>query len=399
MHRRAIVLAAALTLPGALLACSSIFGFQELTLLDAGVDASVEDATDAQIDSSAEAGAEAASPDAPAEAAAEGGCVHAVPPGLPATDDTPDGGDGGVDIVFAIDMLDLGQNAAGQFDPNDPLGFDLDGVCTCFDDAGPSCASSMVTCDTVGGRDEAANQILAVLGAEDNHLSHSHLQAQIASGVFGMLLHVHGYNGMANDQSVVVEYFPSPGSQGPPSADGGTSWNVTPESVLNGSPGQWVSIYQDIHAYVNDHVLVSHLTAFAFLVLPNTGGNDNPITFDLRDVVAVASIVQSGGTWSLQSGQVGARWATSDALYSFHTLSDTNGNSLCGSDPTYQLVSSGICSQADIASSPANDNQGLPCDALSMGFGFTAIPAQLGDEVDPLVVPSTCPDNWAPMCP
>jgi len=204
---------------------------------------------------------------------------------------------------------------------------------------------------------------------------------------------------MANDQSVVVEYFPSPGSQGPPSADGGTSWNVTPESVLNGSPGQWVSIYQDLHAYVNDDVLVSHLAAFPLLVLPDTGGNDNPITFDLRDVVVAASIVPSGGTWSLQNGQVGARWATSDALYSFHTLSDTSGDSLCGNDLTYQLVSGGICSQADIASSPANDDMGLPCDALSIGLGFTASPAQLGDELDPLIVPSTCPDNWAPMCP
>jgi hypothetical protein len=169
--------------------------------------------------------------------------------------------------------------------------------------------------------------------------------------------------------------------------------------VLNGSPGQWVSIYQDLHAYVNEHVLVSHLAAFPLMVLPNTGGNDNPITFDLRDIQAQATLVQAGSAWSLQGGQVGARWATSDALYSFHTLSDTSGNSLCGSDLTYQVVSGGICSQADIASSPANDNQGLPCDALSIGLGFTASPAQLGDELDPLVVPSTCPDNWAPMCP
>jgi hypothetical protein len=405
--RRGVVITAALTLPAGLLACSGIFGFQQLTLLDAGLDASVEGGADAQVDSSLEAAAEAATPDtgidAAPEAAMEAGCVHAVPPGLPTTDDTPDAGDGGVDIVFALDTLDLGQNAAGQFNPNDPLGFDLDGVCTCFDDGGPSCANAMVTCDTAGGRDEAANQILAVLGAEDSHLSQASLQAQIASGAFGILLHVHGYNGLANDQSVVVEYFPSPGSQGPPSTDGGTAWNVTPESVLTGGPGQWVSIYQDLHAYVNDHVLVSHLAAFAFLVLPDTGGNDNPITFDLRDVVAEATMVSSGGggggTWSLQNGQMGARWATSDALYSFHTLSDTSGNSLCGSDLTYQVVSGGICSQADIASSPANDNQGLPCDALSIGLGFTASPAQLGDELDPLVVPSTCPDNWAPMCP
>jgi hypothetical protein len=309
MRRAGILGLAALMLPGALIACSSIFGFQDLTLLDAGPDVSAEGAAnDARVDSTTpEAAADAGPPDAPSEASPEGGCVHAVPPGLPATDDTPDGGDSGVDIVFALDTLDLGQNAAGQFDPNHPLGFDLDGVCTCIDDGGPSCTSSTLTCDTAGGRDEAANQILAILGAEDNHLSQAGLQARIASGAFGLLLHVHSYNGLSNDRSVVVEYFPSPGSQGPPSTDGGTAWNVTPESVLGGSAGQWVSIYQDLHAYVNDHVLVSHLDAFPLLVLPNTGANDNPITFDLRDIVAQATIAQSGGTWSLQGGQVGAR--------------------------------------------------------------------------------------------
>jgi hypothetical protein len=66
---------------------------------------------------------------------------------------------------------------------------------------------------------------------------------------------------------------------------------------------------------------------------------------------------------------------------------------------TYQLVSSGVCSQADIESSPANDGKGLPCDALSLGLGFTASPAQLGVELEPFVVPGDCPDSWAPTCP
>jgi hypothetical protein len=403
VRRTGIAVVAALVLPGALLACSSIFGFQELTLLDAGAEASREAATDGQVDSSsAETAPESGGPDGPpdaAEAATEAGCVHAVPPGPPATDDTPDGGDGGVDLVFAIDTLDLGQNATGQFDPNHPLGFDLDGVCTCIDDGGPSCTGPALTCDTAGGRDEAANQMLAILGAEDGHLSQASLQTRIAGGAFGLLLHIHDYNGLANDKSVVVEYFPSPGSQGPPGNDGGTAWYVTPESVLNGSPGQWVSIYQDLQAYVTDHVLVSHLASFPLLVLPSTGGNDNPITFELGNVVAQVTMVQSGSSWSLQNGQVGARWATSAALYSFHTLSDTGGNSLCGNNPTYQLVSSGVCAQADIASDPANDGKGLPCDALSVGLGFTASQALLGDELDPTIVPSVCPDGWAPMCP
>ena len=384
-------------LPGTMLACSTIFGFQDLTLLDAG-----------SGDASADAPGESTVPDVMAESQAdavpeaapnEGGCVHAVPPGLPATDDTPDAGDGGVDTVFALATLDIGQNGSGQFDPNDALGFDLDGFCTCIDDGGPSCTGSAANCDTTGGRDEGANVMLAALGHGDSHLDQASLQQRIASGGSGLIVHVSGYNGLANDRSVIVEYFPSPGSVTPPSTDGGTPWNVTMASVAGGGFGSWVSRYQDIQGYVNDYVLVSHLASFPLVILPNTGANDNPITFQLEDVVVQATLMQTGGIWSMTNGQVGARWSTSDALYSLHTLTDDNGNWLCGNAILYQLAAGEICTGADIASVPSGDGRGQPCNALSVAIGFTANQAQLADAFDPPVVPSDCPEDWAPSCP
>jgi hypothetical protein len=403
MRRRTVAAIVLVAVPAAAaLACSSLLGFKDLTLLDAGGDAAQDRVPP---DDGGDDGD--AAPDAPAE----GGCAHAVPPGPPSTDDTPDGGDGGgVDLVMAMDSLDFGSKPSmtgQQFDPNDPLGFDLDGVCTCIDDGGPSCTSKMVTCDTAGGRDESANVLLAQLGNADGHLSQANLVADLRSGQFGMLVHVQGYNGLANDQAVTVDFFPSPGTTRdmsgnpiPPNFDGQDQWLVTNASVLAGSKPNYTSFYEDNHAYVNNHVLVTQLTmGFPLLIRPDTGGNDNPITFVLSTFTATARLVQGdAGGWTLQEGTVGARWPTTAALYAFHVLADLDGGGLCGSNISYQFLQGQICSSPDIAADPGNDNKGTACNALSMGLGFTASPALFGDEFTPTIVPTDCPDGWAPMC-
>lgn len=390
--RRRLAIAAVALFPGVALACSDIWGFHDLTLIDAGTDAS-HDARPMMDGGRPDARADTGAPDAMPEAAP--GCVHAAPPGPPSTDDTPDAGDGGVDIVLALSTLDLGQNSASAFDPNDPLGFDLDGVCTCFQDAGGSCTGTRQICDTAGGRDESANVVLAAL-AVDPSLSQAGLQAGLSVGQFGMLFHIHGYNGLANDQSVIVEYFPSGGTLGG-APDAGAAWTVTSGSVFNGAPGAWVSNYLDDAAYVNGFVLVSHLAAFPLLIVPNLG-NDNPITFNLADIIVAAPLVQTGGSWSIQGGQVGARWPTSEALYGLHTIQDLNGQSLCGTDPTYLTLVSYICGGADIAASTAQDDASLACSAASFGLGFSAVPATMGGKYDPPVTGVDCPDGWAPSC-
>lgn len=387
MKQRRLLIAAATLLPGVAIACSDLWGFHDLTLLDAGADASRDaPAADAEhADSPADSGA----PDAMPEASP--GCAHAVPPGPPGTDDTADAGDASVDIVLAMSTMDLGQNSASAFDPNHPLGFDLDGVCTCFEDAGGSCTGVQSICDTAGGRDESANAVLAAL-AVDPSLSQAGLQASLSAGQFGMLLHIHGYNGLANDQSVIVEYFPSGGTE----VDAGsTQWTVTSGSVFNGKPGAWVSNYLDTTAYVNDYVLVSHLDSFPLLVVPNLG-NNNPITLDLADVVVAAPLVQVGGSWAIQDGGVGARWPTSYALYDLHTILDLGGQALCGMDSTYLTLVSHICDAVDIAASAAQDDAGTACGALSLGIGFGAVPAVMGDTYDPPVTGVVCPDVWSP---
>jgi hypothetical protein len=220
---------------------------------------------------------------------------------------------------------------------------------------------------------------------------------------------VHEYNGLANDQTVFLEFYASPGTTRdgfgnpiPPNFDGNDVWLVSPSTILVAQDaGQYVSKYQDNSAYVNNHVLVAHLPqGFPLLIRPNTGGNDNPITFDVTALELSATIGQNdAGLWTLNNGNVGARWPSSSALYDFHTLNDLSGNSICGDSGFYMALSATICSALDINSDPRNDNDAAPCDSVSIGIGFTASSALLGDQLDVQPVNVNCPNGWAPKCP
>lgn len=386
MRRRLVLLVGAIV-PTAALACSSILGLHDLTLLDSGVDAAPE------ASPSLDAVVESAAPDA-GDAAAP--CAPALVPAFPPTDDTPDAGDGGVDILLALATIDLGQTA-GQYNSNHPIGFDLDGICTCIDDAGSSCTGEPRVCDTAGGRDEAADEILATLSFYEP-LSQSGLQQAISAGAFGLLLHIRGYNGLANDQSVSVEYFPSGGTLGAP-ADAGGPWSVTSASVAEGTSGNYVSNYLDLSAYVNGYVLVSHVTALPLLLVPTIDDQATPISIGLTDVLVAAPLVPAdGGSWAIEGGQLEGRWPTSDILYAVRTINAGNG-SLCGANGEYTTLAAQICAYADLAVTPQQDNTGASCGALSFAAGFGATPARMGGIYDPPISGVDCPDNWAPTCP
>ena len=66
------------------------------------------------------------------------------------------------------------------------------------------------------------------------------------------------------------------------------------------------------------------------------------------------------------------------------------GNPICPGTPFYQNVKSQICAAADITADPTQDNKGVTCDALSVGFGFTADPANMGSVVASTPNPIYC---------
>jgi hypothetical protein len=73
-------------------------------------------------------------------------------------------------------------------------------------------------------------------------------------------------------------------------------------------------------------------------------------------------------------------------LGALSTLDLTFGGStsaLCRGTTTYSFIKQQICQHADIMTDPTLDKTGATCDALSIGFSFTADPALMGEVIAP----------------
>jgi hypothetical protein len=333
-------------------------------------------------------------------------CSHATYPPPPVKDDDPTG------VVPTLVVAVREESVSGTIDGGAPIGFDLDGVCSCFSDtttahgAAPSCVApegGSRACDGAGGVDRQISALLAAYTVPTNRGS---------NGGPTLLLKVTKYNGRANDSEVFVGFIGSPGifdragctdgvDAGAPYAPtwrGCDRFALDPSSVLPSS--QEPLGY--LPAYVTDHVLV---------VPPSL----KPVTF----VFGNTSLVTSGSVLMVRltavdaqlqpiepppvvgqlfrmEGTTAGRVATADALRAIAKGQAMNdGGPLCGFPNFYDSVKRAfICPSADITQIADNDFKGLGCDALSLAAAFTAEPAQLGEEHKP--DPSACGDPSDP---
>jgi hypothetical protein len=414
-----IAILAVLAVPATVAACSDILGFKELTLASGG------DATTDSPVQTVEAGVDAGTVEAGRDAGVDAPSV--CTPGdyrIPARPLVDDGTPSVPQFILALESADFGAGSdAGGAAP--PPGLDLDCVDTC--PAPSSCAppGSTTPCDSLGGRDIAANQLLTFLGMYETSFQPQALNSDIERGEFGLVLRIGEYNGGANDTQVDVEFFPSSGTvrdalghPATPRYDGKDVWTTTSAALAGGTAGntQLPSLFIDRFAYVSNHVLVTNLAntpvpansdssappPFPLLVLPNVG-NDNPIVFHIHYLLGSATLVaDDAGVWHAQNGNLGGRWPTVDILRGIAPLTDSIfGGNVCGTDTTFNALAGYLCPAADIATNPANDNlvAAAACDALSFGVAFKGGPAKLATTpYDPPLVPPDCPDAWAPAC-
>jgi hypothetical protein len=384
VKRRRLALAVLLLWAGALLACSAIWGFDSLTPLPA--DASTDTRPDVSKPEAGPADAgDAAEEVVRKESGVEAACVPAVPPKAPAADD--DGG-ADADLIFALHALDLGTKLS------DPVGYDLDTVCTCPGPSSCTLPSSAVdgeACDHPGGRDNATGALFADLGTFDPHLDQSNLNSEIENGKFTVLVRVRNYNGLANDTNVDAEFYNSPGSNGPPRWTGSDSWFIYKDNVLSGTDeSNYVPVYYDTHAYVRDYTLVARPRTLAIRIAPDTGINDNYLEFPISSSVVTLDLQTGDGLFA-------ARLASSDLLSSVQVL-ESDAGFLCGTNILYLGIASEVCPAQDIMTSPSEDNAGKSCDALSLAIGFTSVAAHLDMLESPVQVEASCPPGWNPSC-
>jgi hypothetical protein len=121
------------------------------------------------------------------------------------------------------------------------------------------------------------------------------------------------------------------------------------------------------------------------------GGGLDVISIHLTAGVLTADLVQLNGQWHLKTGVIAARWALADVFKDIASYRDNNGAPICTSQTvTYTIAKQAICQDADILVD-GTQPKSAPCDALSIGLGFTADPAVLGNIVDAGALTDGCP--------
>jgi hypothetical protein len=394
--RRALLVIVALSTCAALAACA---------LYDSSL---LLPATDTASDAGADADHDADSADSGAAT-----CGHLQVPSRPTQED----GTLDLDFVLAASRLRVfPTGAVGFVHPGPPIGFDLDGVCTC---PGPeSCTpiGGQRHCDGDGGTDDSTGNIFATFGTlAPATFSDDAFNALAAKGIANLLLRVRSYNGGLDDKQVTAIVYVSAGLDGiqdgglPPHLpldDGTDVWTIDPSSLLGGATvdggpscegndNVCVPLYADTEAYVSNGVLVAHVD----FPLTAGAGTDTIVIKVSGGVIAAPLIKGDGGRYYVEEGQLGGRWHTADMLSALSNVKDpfdVNGN-LCGDASTYLNAKQIVCKASDVTAIPAADNTGQPCDALSLAMSFSDVPAHLGPIYAAVPRPTQCP-NWKDDC-
>lgn len=320
----------------------------------------------------------------------------------------PTSGDGtGPTLTLAVDTIDFDSDAGFA-------GYDLDRQCTCAGGS-PSCANAKApteaTCDLPNGVDNAGATLYRTLADQALKTVGYNLDPNgpIRRGRASILLRISDWNGTPNDNNVIlglVYSFGTDGSQDagsafwsedagtiPPKRDGTDLWTYDPDSLPSGTPR-----VEDRSAYVRDGVLVGRFSSFALAL--------GVVRFLVQDVVITGKLVSfPGGRTQIQGGVIQGREPGEDILTQFQLFRSPIPpyNYLCRDDPSYLVLQTQICNFLDIRRAPGDDNKSLACDAVSIGFGFTAIPANLGPAYAPPPRDAPCDSadggKWVGRCP
>ena len=301
--------------------------------------------------------------------------------------------DDSVKLTFtsALSKIMLGASDGGPY-----YGFNLDKTCTC-EGQGESCNGSDAShCDDDGGIDNYARhafEAINTLQPDGGVITEARFNTALASGLSGALIQISNYNGQADDTAVTVTIYGSQGYEGYPDAapklDGNDRWIVDPASVS----GQF---FTD-NAYVTNYTLVATGLNFPIIV---GSAITQPVTIQLDEGIIRAQLTVSGGKLQKISGVLGGRWDPAKFLPSLQSVPDPlfSGNYLCGdADITYQILKKYICQSTDINKSSSGD-QGGACNSVSMGLGFEAVPAVMGDAGPTVTLTQPCGAAWKDNC-
>jgi hypothetical protein len=357
------------------ISCAGILGFERLSA----------DEADTGVGPKPDAGA-----DGPVTPEAGDTCAHAR---WPENKRALSGGT--TRFVNAIRLLDLGiaNGDAGTVPP--APGFDLDGFCT-TEEGKNSCKTPQrgrnfdlyVKDKDEHGLDNAGFELVRFMALLGDAFDPVKVNQRLTLGEFGGVMVVSGYNGEANDDVVVAEWYPSLGLERPANGlapDGGfiPIGAVVPPRF--DSTDRWArdttyrlqaasnaTLFTDSAAYVADGKLVARFPQFAVAI--SVPDNVQRLDIQIAEAVFVADIVAEDADagahrYTLRNIVLGGRWASKDILAAVRPLYvPRTGLFVCrDAEGIYKLVKDTMCVARDIAlhgSAPAD----APCDALSVGL-------------------------------
>jgi hypothetical protein len=314
--------------------------------------------------------------------AGPGVCVPATypdPPGIP-----DDGNDVGP-LTVAVYSIDLG-------DTGNAVGYDLDHVCTCIDDGGPSCAGRASTlstyCDVGEGVDNQFGKIVTMLEIAIPGFDSAAYSMKAQDGTWSLLVQVTGYNGEKDDPTVQVAIYPCSGLGTTPKWDGTDSWPIL-QTAVDADGG---AAYASNGAYVSDQTLVATVPSVPIQL----GGTKQTLTITLSGAVLTGKLVESNGSWRLIQATLAARIHLSDFFQAISTYRDNTGTPLCTDGGfIYSSLKTQVCNSADVLADPTQPIS-TTCDSISFGMGFTANAALLGPIVMPPALTAGCPPATDP---
>jgi hypothetical protein len=392
MKRRRVVLAAGLGLCASLVVGASADGcvLPGFTLADSAVGGGSADSTTRASSSSTHAQSSSTT-------SGTGGsvpdCALAHPPPPPGV---PHEMAAHPSYVVAMHSIDFG--LAGT-----TPGYDLDSTCTCTDDAGSTCIPAAATvCDDPNGVDNSFRALLQRVEAIDPIIDNPGINANCDAGAWSVLMRIDDYDGKPDDLDVKVSFFPSSGFEGAgggpatPKWDGTDRWKITGSALVNGGGGGGgagggggglESIYTSPGAYVAGGVLVASFPSLSLTI----AGAQESVTVSLVGGFVTGTLVKddAGAGYHVVDGVIAGRWPTASFFETLSSFRDQNGMPICTDNQIYPLVHSEVCGSADILSTIGST--GVPCDAISVGVGFTADPAEIGSVQPPGTPMPNCP--------
>ncbi len=300
-------------------------------------------------------------------------------------------------FTVAFDRFDVGMRTGAS-----APGYDLDGYCT-VDPPTSSCVATKLTTDFEAyvvdkpeGVDNTTFQLLRLLGDVYAAFSPAKIDENLRRGRFGFLVDVQRYNGTANDPDVGLAFRPTLGlvdETKTPTFTEADDWKL--DSEFANEVEFFGSAFVDVQAYVRDGVLHA---SFSRLVLPIQRSNiGNVLRIVVKDVVLTARLARddAGARRRFEDGVIAGKWEVAEALRDIRNFAFDPEEQLplCTQPKFDAQFRATVCPARDIQTGIDSDAQ-APCNAISLGIGFSGQETKPAVERDPRLYrgPSICPE-------